>query len=194
MRVQRVAVPDSAAESWTVLGDDQVPVEPIEQFLAYLASIRRAPNTVKAYAHDSRDWFTYLSSTGRDWLTATVEDVAMFVAWLRLPPATRHATVTVLPSVARIAAFQRQPKARGFDVVLRVPRPSRGEAGRAGADAAAGSKPLVFHHVVPTVSAPHHHERQPASAHDQACRRRAASADPHGRAGSVDPRCVRASA
>jgi integrase/recombinase XerD len=100
MRVQRVAVPYSAAESWTVLGDDQVPVEPIEQFLAYLASIERAPNTVKAYAHDLKDWFTYLSSTGRDWLTATVEDVAMFVAWLRLPPAARNATVTMLPSVA----------------------------------------------------------------------------------------------
>lgn len=32
---------------FTVLGDDQAPVEPVEQFLVYLASIERSPNTVK---------------------------------------------------------------------------------------------------------------------------------------------------
>jgi hypothetical protein len=51
MRVQRVLMPGSEAESWTLLGDDQVPVEPAEQFLAYLAAIERSPNTVKAYAY-----------------------------------------------------------------------------------------------------------------------------------------------
>jgi len=38
MRVQRVLMPGSEAESWTVLGDDQVPVEPVERFLGYLTS------------------------------------------------------------------------------------------------------------------------------------------------------------
>ena len=37
---------------WTVLGDDDVPVVPVERFLAYLTDIGRSPNTVKAYAHD----------------------------------------------------------------------------------------------------------------------------------------------
>ena len=49
------------------LGDDHVPVEPVERFLAYLASIERSPNTIKAYAHDLKDWLTYLdghASTG----------------------------------------------------------------------------------------------------------------------------------
>src|SRR5664279_1770757 len=100
MRVQRVVLPGSAGESWTVLGDDGVPVEPVERFLAYLASIERSPNTVKAYAHDLKDWFTFLSSTGKRWQAATLEDVGLFVSWLRLPPATRTAAVTVLPSVA----------------------------------------------------------------------------------------------
>ena len=59
MRVQRVLMPGSEAESWTLLGDDQVPVEPVERFLAYLASVEKSPNTVKAYAHDLKDWFTY---------------------------------------------------------------------------------------------------------------------------------------
>ena len=56
MHVQRVAMPGSRVESWTVLGDDDVPVEPVERFLAYLTAIGRSPNTVKAYAHDLKDY------------------------------------------------------------------------------------------------------------------------------------------
>jgi integrase/recombinase XerD len=99
MRVQRVLMPGSEAESWTLLGDDQGPVEPVERFLGYLASVEKSPNTVKAYAHDLKDWFTYLAGRGLDWQVVTVEDVAGFVAWLRLPPAGRDGKVAVLPTV-----------------------------------------------------------------------------------------------
>jgi integrase/recombinase XerD len=44
MRVQRVLMPGTGFESWTVLGDDHMPVEPIERFLSYLASIE-SPRT-----------------------------------------------------------------------------------------------------------------------------------------------------
>jgi len=98
MRVQRVLMPGSEAESWTLLGDDQIPLEPAERFLGYLASIEKSPNTVKACAHDLKDWFTYLTLHGLDWQVVTVEDVAGFVAWLRLPPAGRDGKVTVLPN------------------------------------------------------------------------------------------------
>jgi integrase/recombinase XerD len=99
MRVQRVLMPGSEAESWTVLGDDQVPVEPVERFLAYLSSIEKSPNTVKAYAHDLKDWFAYLAGRDLEWRAVTLEQVAGFVAWLRLPPAARDGTVAVLPTV-----------------------------------------------------------------------------------------------
>jgi integrase/recombinase XerD len=99
MRVQRVVMPDSGLESWTVVGEDWVPLEPVERFLAYLASIERSPNTVKAYAHDLKDWFTFLLVQRLDWQAVTVEDVAGFVAWLRLPPAARDGLVRVLPTV-----------------------------------------------------------------------------------------------
>jgi site-specific recombinase XerD len=92
-------MPGSGAESWTLLGQDHRPVEPVERFLAYLASIERSPNTVKAYAHDLKDWFTYLVRRGLDWRSVTLEDVAGYVAWLRLPPAARDGRVTVLPTV-----------------------------------------------------------------------------------------------
>ena len=99
MRVQRVLMPGSGAESWTLLGDDQVPFEPAERFLGYLASIEKSPNTVKGYAHDLKDWFTYLAGHDLDWQVVTVEDVAGFVAWLRLPPEAREGKVAVLPCV-----------------------------------------------------------------------------------------------
>lgn len=99
MRVQRVLMPGSRVESWTVLGDDHVPIDPVERFLAYLASIERSPNTVKAYAHDLKDWFVYLGGVGLDWREVTLEDVAGFVGWLRLPPAARAGRVAVLPTV-----------------------------------------------------------------------------------------------
>src|SRR6266545_4383537 len=99
MRVQRVLMAGSRVESWTVLSDDHVPIEPVERFLAYLASIERSPNTVKAYAHDLKDWFSFLGVRGLDWQAASLEDVAGFVAWLRLPPAARDGRVQVLPTV-----------------------------------------------------------------------------------------------
>jgi len=99
VRVQRVVMPGSGVESWTVLGDDGGPVEPVERFLAFLAAVERSPNTVKAYAHDLKDWFTFLAGRGLDWQAVTLEDVAGFVAWLRLPPGARDGRVAVLPTV-----------------------------------------------------------------------------------------------
>ncbi|MBB5936547.1 hypothetical protein FHS42_003622 [Streptomyces zagrosensis] len=47
MLVHRVLSPTTRLESWTVLGDDDVPVGPIEQYLAYLTDIERPPNTIQ---------------------------------------------------------------------------------------------------------------------------------------------------
>ena len=43
MRVQRVVMPETEFESWTVLGDDQLPVEPVERFLAIWRRSRSRP-------------------------------------------------------------------------------------------------------------------------------------------------------
>ena len=99
MQVARVVSPVSSRESWTVLGDDDAPVAPVERYLAYLTDIERSPNTVKAYAHDLKDWFGFLVERGLDWRTVRLDDVGEFVAWLRLPLQARHGRVAVLPSV-----------------------------------------------------------------------------------------------
>src|SRR5680860_314086 len=99
MLVQRVAPSGSRVQSWTVLGDDDVPVEPVEGYLAYLSAVERSPNTVKAYAHDLKDFFVFLALRSLDWREVRLEDVGEFVAWLRLPPAGRAGEVVVLPTV-----------------------------------------------------------------------------------------------
>jgi len=99
MFVQRVALPGSRVESWTVLGEDDAPVGAIERYLSYLSDIERSPNTVKAYAHDLKDYFVFLAHRGVDWERVRLEDIGEFVAWLRLPPVGRAGQVAVLASM-----------------------------------------------------------------------------------------------
>src|SRR5262249_53204252 len=78
-------MPVTGVESWTVLGDDGAVVAPAERYLAYLSALERSPNTVRAYAVSLRLWFEFLGQTGVGWAEAGVDDVALFVAWLRAP-------------------------------------------------------------------------------------------------------------
>jgi hypothetical protein len=99
MQVHRVVVPGSRVESWTVLGDDGVPVAAVEAWLAYLSNIGRSPNTVKAYAHDLKDFWVFIVGRGLDWRAVRLDDLGEYVAWLALPPGGRDGGVAVLPSV-----------------------------------------------------------------------------------------------
>jgi site-specific recombinase XerD len=151
MRVQRVALPGSRVESWTVLGGDDAPVAPVERYLAYLTAVERSPNTVKAYAHDLKDYWVFLGRRGLDWREVRLEDIGEFVAWLRLPPAGRDGRVVVLPSVepqvgastvnrklSALAAFYAHQARHGVDLgELLV---TWGPAGRRG-----GWKPFLHH-------------------------------------------------
>jgi site-specific recombinase XerD len=111
------------------LGDDGIPVDSIERYLAYLTDIERSPNTVKAYAHDLKDYWIFLNLRGLDWREARLEDIGEYVAWLRLPPAGRGGVVAVLPSVeahvgastinrklSALAAFYSHQARHGADV------------------------------------------------------------------------------
>jgi integrase/recombinase XerD len=97
VRVQRVVMA-SGAESSTVLSDGLV-IEPVEQFLAHLSAIERSPNTVRAYAHDLSDFFSYLQIRDLEWTEVRLEDLGRFVAWLRLPSEARTGQVASLPWV-----------------------------------------------------------------------------------------------
>jgi len=82
--VQRVLAP-AGGESWTVIGGDRRPVEPIECYLAWLSRIERSPNTVRAYARDLKTLWVFLEGRGVRWDQVTLEQVGHFTAWLRQP-------------------------------------------------------------------------------------------------------------
>src|SRR6266566_4498303 len=75
MLVHPVVIPGSGTRSWTVLGDDDVPVVPVDRFLAYLTDIGRSPNTVRAYAHDLKDYWVFIGFRGLDWREGRLEAV-----------------------------------------------------------------------------------------------------------------------
>ena len=130
MLVQPVVIPGSGTLSWTVLGDDDVPVVPVERFLAYLTDIGRSPNTVKAYAHDLKDYWEFLGLRGLDWREVRLEDVGEFVAWLQLPPpgAVRGGSGAAVGGGAG-QRFDGEPQARRGQRVLCAPGAQR-RAGR----------------------------------------------------------------
>ncbi len=100
MLVQRVLDAGGGDQSWTVLDDDYVVVEPAEQFLAHLSVIERSPTTIRSYAFDLRDYFTFLRDHHIDWTAVVLEDLGRFVAWLRLTPQARRGAVVALPTIA----------------------------------------------------------------------------------------------
>ena len=76
-------MPITGSVSWTVLGDDGVPVPPVEAYLAYLAALERSPNTQRAYASSLKLWFEFLEHVRVDWSQVGIDDVARFVSWPR---------------------------------------------------------------------------------------------------------------
>ena len=98
--VQRLRLTDTGRVSYTLLGDDALPVGPAEAYLAYL-QVSASPNTVQAYAHDLRDFFTWAGQAGLDWRSVSLEQVSHFFDWLRRPAAARAPGVFVLPGAAQ---------------------------------------------------------------------------------------------
>lgn len=79
VRVQRVVSPDGV-ESWTVIGSDLRPVDPVDKYLAWLSSIERAPTTVRAYAHDLKTFWEFVEARGIAWDAMSLEQLGAFTA------------------------------------------------------------------------------------------------------------------
>lgn len=85
MKVQRVRISGQAQVTWLVIGDDYLPIRPIQEYLAYLENIERSPHTIRAYAHHLCLYWHYLQESRLDWGTVGLSELAEFVAWLRQP-------------------------------------------------------------------------------------------------------------
>jgi len=83
--VRRVFLPALGVESFTVIGPDLRPVELIDEYLAWLTDCERSPNTVEAYAHDLRAFWTFLDERGLSWDQVGVMELGEFAAWARRP-------------------------------------------------------------------------------------------------------------
>ncbi|MGH3577459.1 MAG: tyrosine-type recombinase/integrase, partial [Mycobacterium sp.] len=73
------------AESWTVLGDDDEVVAPVEAYLVHLQALDRSPATLRTYATSLKLWFEFLGMVDVGWDEARAEHVSRFVGWLRAP-------------------------------------------------------------------------------------------------------------
>ena len=88
MKVQKIRHPQRERSdhiTWTVIGDDFLPVPEIENYLAFLQNIEASPNTIRAYSHHLKFFWEFLRDTHQDWRTVGLETLAQFVAWLRNP-------------------------------------------------------------------------------------------------------------
>jgi site-specific recombinase XerD len=83
--VRRVFLPARGVESFTVIGPDLRPVVLVVEYLAWLTDCERSPNTVEAYAHDLRAFWTFLDEQGLSWERVGVGELAEFAAWARRP-------------------------------------------------------------------------------------------------------------
>jgi integrase/recombinase XerD len=79
VKVQRIVLSYSRRITWIVLDDGFSPVEPIQDFLAYLNNIERSPNTVRAYAHHLKLFWEYIQVGKLDWRTSGFRELADFI-------------------------------------------------------------------------------------------------------------------
>jgi integrase/recombinase XerD len=99
--VRRVFLPTRAVESFTVIGPDLRPVGLVDEYLAWLTDCERSPNTVEAYAHDLRAFWTFLTERGFSWDRVGVMELGEFAAWARRPAEN---VVVLVEGSARLSA------------------------------------------------------------------------------------------
>jgi len=84
-KVQRAVLPDSNTMAWLVLGNDYLPIEPIQAFLEYLHNLNRSPNTIRSYAYHLKLYWDYLEDYKLVWTEVSITNLADFMLWLRNP-------------------------------------------------------------------------------------------------------------
>jgi integrase/recombinase XerD len=93
MRVVEIETQDRQ-KRYVVTDDEGVLVEPIVRYLKYLDRIGAARNTLRSYATVLKQYWDYLSQQQLEWQQVTLDDLAQFVLWLKLPTGSLH----VLPA------------------------------------------------------------------------------------------------
>src|SRR6266851_5684568 len=94
MGVQRVML--GGQRTWTVTGEDHLPVGPVEEYLEFLRVAQQSsPNTVRSYATSLARWWEYLTTARLAWDEVSLPAFIPFLASLRTG---EPAGVTRLPA------------------------------------------------------------------------------------------------
>lgn len=115
-RVQRVQIEGDEA-TWTVLGDDFLPIPDVELYLEHLRQTGHSPNTVKSYCRSLQLWWDFLRLRERPWQQVRLEDLSAFLAWIRcdVPPGVTVLSKTASkPRIADSTAALRIQAVRSF--------------------------------------------------------------------------------
>lgn len=89
MQVVEVETQDHQ-KRYVLIDDAGVLVEPIVRYLKYLDRIGAARNTIRSYATVLKQYWDYVSQQQLDWQQITLDDLAQFVLWLKLPTGSLH--------------------------------------------------------------------------------------------------------
>ena len=96
MRVVEIENNDQQ-KRYVAIDNEGMLVEPIVRYLKYLDRIAAARLTLRSYAFALRLYWEFLSQQQLDWKQITLDDLAQFVLWLKLP--TGNLSVLPVPPV-----------------------------------------------------------------------------------------------
>lgn len=120
MKVQRICLGENHY-SWLVLGDNALPIKPIQEFIRHLDYTEKSPNTVRNYANHLKLFWEFLANENQDWQLITVSHLSRFIYWLRsnhtkvipLTATSKRAETTVNCILTCLSSFYRYHKQIG---------------------------------------------------------------------------------
>lgn len=84
MKVQEIIL-SNGEKSFLVLDEEGIPIESIMKYMKYLNSIRKSPNTQRAYCYGLRDFYICLSLVEIDYKKVNTRIFSNYLSWLVNP-------------------------------------------------------------------------------------------------------------
>jgi integrase len=82
MKVQK-ALTEGGQIKWLVIGDDYLPVQPIQQYFTFLESCDKSPCTTRTYAHHLKLYWDFLLRTNINWDSINIDVIGQFIVYLK---------------------------------------------------------------------------------------------------------------
>ncbi|MCB0939145.1 MAG: transposase [Mycobacterium sp.] len=81
--VQRVRFGDGRRDTYTVVGEDALPIPQAREYLRFLSDGGASPHTVRGYAYGLAEWWTLLTAVGAPWDDFPTSLFGQFLTYLR---------------------------------------------------------------------------------------------------------------